>query len=230
MKTIGLIGGMSWQSSAEYYRIVNESTQHRLGSHNNARSLLLTVNFQEVESLQRSGNWDQLAIKLQTAAQQLQAGGADFIVLCTNTMHKLASQIEQAISIPLLHIADPTAVAIVARGLHTVGLLGTKFTMEEDFYRARLEGRHHLRVLVPSLDDRDIVHRIIYDELCHGIVAESSREQYRRMIQSLVDAGAEAIILGCTEIGLLIHAADSAVPLFDTTQLHAEAAVTLALA
>jgi aspartate racemase len=229
MKTIGLIGGMSWESSAEYYRIINQSMKAKLGGHNNARSLMLTVNFQDVEVLQHQNEWDSLGALMRDAAQRLQAGGADFIVLCTNTMHKLAELIESAVTIPLLHIADPTAEAIKARGLIKVGLLGTRFTMEQHFYRGRLESRHGFSVLTPDESDRDIVHKVIYDELCHGHIIEKSRRSYERIINDLKAQGAQAVILGCTEIALLIKPGDSSLPIFDTTQLHAEAATAMAL-
>lgn len=229
MKTIGLIGGMSWESSAEYYRLINQFVKHRLGGHNNARSLMLTVNFHEIETLQHHGEWDQLGKLMQEAAAQLQAGGADFIVLCTNTMHKLAPQIEAAITIPFLHIADPTAAAIKASRHTRIGLLGTRFTMEQDFYRGRMEAVHGLSMLTPDAEDRAIVHRVIYEELCHGKVRDESRREYQRVIDTLKTRGAQAVILGCTEITLLIGPNDSALPVFDTTHLHAEAAALLAL-
>jgi aspartate racemase len=228
MKTIGFLGGMSWESSAEYYRIANEATKSTLGGHNNARSLLLTLNFHEIEELLQRAAWDSIAVILKKGAQQLEAGGADFIVLCTNTMHKLATEIEQAVSIPLLHIADPTAEEIRSRGFHTVGLLGTKFTMEEPFYRERLETKHQLNAIIPEHRDRAIVHRVIFEELCHGRVAEPSRIELRRIISDLKRQGAQAVILGCTELGLLVRPEDSCVPVLDTTALHARAAVKLA--
>jgi aspartate racemase len=230
MKTIGLIGGMSWESSAEYYRLANRLTKERLGGQANARSLLLTVNFAEIEKLQHRGDWGQLAKEMVAAARQLQAGGADFIVLCTNTMHKLAPEIEAAISIPFLHIADATGTAITAQGMTTVGLLGTRFTMEESFYRDRLQLRYNLKVVTPDPAERDFVHHAIYDELCQGILREETRMGFRKILQGLVQRGAQGIILGCTELGLLLGAADCPVPLFDTTQIHAQAAVDHALA
>jgi aspartate racemase len=228
MKTIGLLGGMSWESSAEYYRITNEETKSRLGGHNNARSLLLTLNFHDIRELQQRAAWDDLARILQDAARQLEAAGADFIVLCTNTMHKVATEIEAAVSIPLLHIADPTAEEVRARGFQTVGLLGTKFTMEEAFYRERLENKHHLNVIIPEPADRAIVHDVIFEELCHGRIVEQSRLQFGRIIEDLKGRGAQAVILGCTELGPLVRPQDSCVPVFDTTELHARAAVKLA--
>jgi aspartate racemase len=230
MKTMGLIGGMSWESSAEYYRLANLLVKERLGGFANAKSLMLTVNFAEIETLQREQNWDQLAREMETAARQLQAGGADFIVLCTNTMHKVAPAIQSATSIPLLHIADPTAKAIKEKGLTTVGLLGTRFTMKEDFYRLRLQVEHGLRVETPSPADQEFVDRAIYEELCHGISRDETRSECRRVLRSVVQQGAQGIILGCTELGLLLRASDSPVPIFDTTELHVRAAVEYALA
>jgi aspartate racemase len=229
VKTIGLIGGMSWESSAEYYRMINQEMKQRLGGHNNARSLMLTVNFQEIETLQHQGEWTTLAGLMQGAARQLEASGADCIVLCTNTMHKVAEQIGAAVSIPFLHIADPTADAIKQRGFSKIGLVGTRFTMEHDFYRGRLESRHGLSVLTPDDADRDIVHKVIYDELCHGRVLDASRRHYQRVIDDLKARGAQAVILGCTEITLLIKPEHSSLPVFDTTRIHAEAAVSFAI-
>jgi aspartate racemase len=229
MKTIGLIGGMSWESSAEYYRMINLEMKRRLGGHNNARSLMLTVNFHEIEALQHQGEWDTLAALMQDAARQLEAGGADCIVLCTNTMHKVATEIEAAVSIPFLHIADPTAEAIKQQGFSKIGLVGTRFTMEHDFYRGRLESRHDLSVLTPNDTDRDIVHKVIYEELCHGKMQDASRRQYQRVIDDLRARGAQAVILGCTEITLLIKPEHSSLPVFDTTRIHADAAVSFAI-
>jgi aspartate racemase len=229
MKTIGLIGGMSWESSAEYYRTINQEVKRRLGGHNNARSLMLTVNFHEIEAMQREGAWETLGVQMQDAVRHLERGGADCIVLCTNTMHKVAAHIEAIATVPFLHIADPTALAIRAQGFSTVGLLGTRFTMEHDFYRGRLESKFGVTALTPNATDREIVHRIIYDELCHGKISESSRHEYQRVIHDLKARGAQAVILGCTEITLLIKPQDSALPVFDTTRIHAEAAVSFAL-
>ena len=229
MQTIGLIGGMSWESSAEYYRIINRAVRDRLGPPHSARSLMLSVDFGEVERLQHDGEWAALATMMADAARQLERGGANFLLLCTNTMHRLAAEIEAAVAIPLLHIADPTAQAIVAAGHRTVGLLGTAFTMEQNFYKGRLVDRFGLEVLVPDAADRATVHAVIYDELVAGIVRAGSRDAYRAVIARLVARGAEAIILGCTEIMLLVDAQDSAVPMFDTTTLHARAAVDRAL-
>lgn len=229
MKTIGLIGGMSWESSIEYYRIINECTRARLGGLHSARSLMYSVDFADVEVLQHAGKWAEAANMLAKTATSLERGGADFIILCTNTMHKVADEIQAAVNIPLLHIADATAQRIRAAGIQTVGLLGTRFTMEEDFYRGRLAQKFGLKVLVPQEEARTIVHRVIYDELVVGKVVPDSRTKYLGIMEQLVGEGAEAIILGCTEIGLLVHAQDCQVPLFDTTLIHAEAAVEYAL-
>lgn len=227
---IGLIGGMSWESSAQYYRLINEAVRERLGGVASARTLMWSFDFAEIERLQHAGRWPELSRRLADAARALEAGGADFLVLCTNTMHREADAIEAAVRIPLLHIADPTGEAITAAGLSTVGLLGTAFTMEHDFYRGRLEAKHGLTVLTPDADDRAIVHRIIYEELVAGRVLDASRDAYRAVIARLVERGAQAIILGCTEIMLLIGQDDSPVPVFDTTTLHALAAVERAMA
>jgi len=229
-KMIGLIGGMSWESSAEYYRLLNQAVRARLGGAHSARILMWSFDFAEVEALQHAGRWDQAAALLVDAARRLERGGADVLLICTNTMHLMADQVQAAVAIPLLHIADPTAERIQAAGLHHVGLLGTAFTMEQDFYRGRLRDRFGLDVLVPDEADRRAVHRIIYEELVQGQVVPASRQAYRDVMARLAARGAEAIILGCTEIMLLVGAGDSAVPLFDTTALHAEAAVSLALA
>lgn len=229
MKTIGLIGGMSWESTVPYYRTINETVRERLGGLHSARVIVFSVDFHEVEELQRTGQWDAAGELLAQAAQSLEAAGADFLVLATNTMHKVAGAIEAATDLPLLHIADPTGDAIKAAGLVKVGLLGTRFTMEQDFYRARLETQHGLTVLVPGAESREAVHRIIYEELCLGQVLPASRQIYQRVMADLVAQGAQAIILGCTEISLLVGPADAAVPLFDTTALHARGAAELAL-
>ena len=227
---IGLIGGMSWESSAEYYRIINREVRNRLGGVHSARSLMWSVDFGEIERLQHQGNWDELTDRMKDAAIRLQRGGADFVLLCTNTMHLMADAVADAIDIPLLHIADPTAEKIKAAGFQKVGLLGTAFTMEQDFYKGRLERVFGLDVLVADSDDRRVVHEVIYKELVAGEIRAESRMAYREVIARLVAAGAEAIILGCTEIMLLVSAEDSAVPLFDTTAIHAIAAVDRALA
>jgi aspartate racemase len=229
MKTIGLIGGMSWESSAEYYRIINQETNRRLGGVHSAQCLMWSVDFEEVKRLQHDGEWERLAQAMKEAALRLERGGADFIVLCTNTMHRLADAISSTVGIPLLHIADPTAGKIKASGFGRVGLLGTAFTMEQDFYKGRLQQRHGLDVLVPDEDDRRIVHEIIYRELVLGQVRPESRQAYRAVIARLIERGAQCIILGCTEIMLLVKDEDSAVPLFDTTTIHAVAAVEQAL-
>lgn len=229
MKTIGLIGGMSWESSIEYYRIINEEARRRLGGLHSAKSLMVSVDFEQVEQLQHSGDWETLTRLMVEAAQQLERGGADFVVLCTNTMHKTAVSIQEAITIPFLHIADATAEQIKAAGIQKIGLLGTKFTMEHDFYKGRLTEQFGLDVLIPTDEARQTVHDVIYQELCLGNVVDSSRLAYRDIMANLVEQGAEGIILGCTEITLLVDEGDSSVPLFDTTQIHAETAVSWAL-
>jgi len=229
MKTIGLIGGMSWESSLEYYRIINEEVKKRLGGFHSARCLMYSVDFAEIERLQHSRDWDKLAWILGQVAVRLEAGGADFLVLCTNTMHKVAPALEAAVNIPLLHIADPTAEKIKARGIKKVGLLGTRFTMEEDFYRGRLEKKHGLEVLVPDESDRQLIHHVIYYELCDGSLQAESRRKFRTVIEKLGQVGAQGVILGCTEIGLLVKEKDSPLPIFDTTIIHAQAAVDYAL-
>ncbi|MFK4224285.1 aspartate/glutamate racemase family protein [Streptomyces sp. NPDC019890] len=228
MKTIGLIGGMSWESSAEYYRLLNELVRERLGGLHSAPCILHSLDFAEIEELQVAGGWERAGEILADAARGLQAAGADLLLICTNTMHKVAGQVEAAVSVPLLHLADATADAVRAEGLTRVGLLGTAFTMEQAFYRDRLAG-HGLEVLTPDADGRALVHRVIYEELCRGVVREESRSAYQDVIGKLVAAGAEGVVLGCTEIELLIGAKDSPVPVFPTTRLHAEAAVNAAL-
>jgi aspartate racemase len=227
-RVIGMLGGMSWESTAEYYRLANELVRDRLGGLHSARLVLASVDFAEIEALQVAGDWDRAGDILAVEAARLQAAGAELLLLCTNTMHKVAARVQAAVTIPLLHLADTTAAAVRAAGLTTVGLLATGFTMEQDFYRDRLAG-HGLDVLVPDAEDRAAVHRIIYDELCRGVIREESRRTYRQVIDRLVAAGAQGIILGCTEIELLIGPADSPVPVFPTTRLHFEAAVTAAL-
>jgi aspartate racemase len=229
MKTIGLIGGMSWESSIEYYRIINETVRARLGGLHSAKSIMYSVDFAEIETLQQQGKWDEATDLMIDAAQRVERGGADFVIICTNTMHKMADEVQNHIQIPLLHIADATAEKIKARGLKRIGLLGTKFTMEEDFYRGRLTEKQGLEVIIPTERERDIVHRVIFDELCLGEIREPSKEQYVRIMDHLVRDGAEGIILGCTEISLLIQEKDSQIPLFDTTKIHAVAAVEYAL-
>ena len=230
MKVIGLIGGMSWESTASYYRIINETVKEQLGGLHSAQLVLYSVDFHEVERMQQAGDWAAAGALMANAARGLQAAGAECVVVCTNTMHKVAEFIVAAVNIPLLHIADPTADAIKHAGHTTVGLLGTRFTMEQDFYRDRLITQHGLIVLTPSDHDRNVVHRIIYEELCLGKVLTESRDEYRRVMADLVAQGAQAIILGCTEISLLVDQRDAAVPLFDTTYLHARGVVQWALA
>lgn len=230
MRMIGLIGGMSWESSAEYYRILNEGVRDRLGPTASARCLLWSFNFAEIEELQHHGDWDGLTARMVDAAQRLEAGGAEVLLICTNTMHRMAPAVQAAVSVPLLHIADPTAERIKAAGFKNVGLLGTAFTMEHDFYKGRLAQQHGLSVIVPGFEDRAVVHRIIYEELVAGKVLPASREAYRAIIGRMIQDGAEAVILGCTEIMLLVQPEDSLVPIFDTTALHAKAAIEMALA
>jgi aspartate racemase len=230
MKTLGLIGGMSWESTALYYREINERVAERLGGHHSAELLMTSVDFAPIVAMQASGDWGGAAQVLGAHARRLADAGAQLLVLCTNTMHRVASEIEAAAGIPLLHIADPTGEALVAGGHRRVGLLGTRFTMEQPFYRDRLVDAFGLEVLTPDADDRDLVHRVIYDELVHGVVRDDSREAYRGVVQRLIDAGADSVILGCTEITMLIGPDDSAVPVFDTTTLHARAAVDRVLA
>ncbi|UIK89197.2 aspartate/glutamate racemase family protein [Arthrobacter polaris] len=223
-----MLGGMSWESSAEYYRLANTLVRARLGGLHSARIVMASVDFADIEALQVAGKWDEAGYLLAESAAGLEAAGAQLLLICTNTMHKVADQVQAAVGIPLLHLGDATAQAVKQAGLVTVGLLGTAFTMEEDFYRDRLAS-HGLELLIPPPDDRAEVHRIIYDELCLGIVREESRQTYRGVITRLVEAGAEGIVLGCTEIELLIHDADSPAPIFPTTRLHVEAAVTASL-
>ena len=229
MKTLGLLGGMSWESTVPYYRIINETVRERLGGLHSARLILYSVDFHDIERRQQAGTWDEAGTILADAARSLAAAGAEGLALCTNTMHKVAPAIESAVGIPLLHIADPTAAAVKQAGFHTVGLLGTRFTMEQNFYRGRLTDRHGLTVIVPDPADQEIVHRVIYEELCQGDIRAESRAQYREIMQRLIEAGAEGLILGCTEIALLVGPDDAPVPLFDTTALHARAAVAWAL-
>jgi aspartate racemase len=229
MKTLGLIGGMSWASTALYYRWINEYVQQKLGGLHSAKLLLVSVDFHEIQRLQAADDWAGASHILVQAARTLQAAGADALVVCTNTMHKVAPQIEAAVDIPLLHIVDATAQAIQQANLECVGLLGTRFTMEQSFVSERLQRHHYVSVLTPPPADREIVHRVIFEELCKGHLLEASRAHYRRIIADLVTAGAQAVILGCTEITLLIQPDDASVPLFDTTRLHAEAAAAWAL-
>jgi aspartate racemase len=227
MRRIGLIGGMSWESSAEYYRLLNELTRERLGGLASAECILYSVNFEEIEALQSAGGWEEAGHRLAAVARSVEAAGADLLVLCTNTMHKVADAVADATTVPLLHLGDATADAVRRAEVSTVGLLGTAFTMEQDFYRERLES-HGLRVLVPDEADRALVHRVIYDELCVGVVRPESRAAYVDIVGRLVDRGAEGVILGCTEIELLLGADDVDVPVFPTTRLHVEAALEAA--
>ena len=229
MKTIGLIGGMSWESTANYYQIINREVKARLGGLHSGKVCLYSVDFAEIETLQHQGRWDDTAIILAQAAKSVEAGGADFILICTNTMHKVADQIQQAVNVPLVHIADATAEQLVVDGIKKVGLLGTRFTMEQDFYKQRLIDKFGVDVVVPSSDDQTIVHDVIYNELCKGEVHDDSRQHYLTIIEKLVEQGAEAVILGCTEIAMLVEPQHTDVKLYDTTEIHAKAAVEKAL-
>jgi aspartate racemase len=229
MKTIGLIGGMSWESSAEYYRIINQEARKKLGGIHSAECLMHSVDFAPVEEMQRNGEWEKASEMMVSIAGKLKLAGADFIVICTNTMHKLADEVEQKVGIPLLHIADAAAEEIKKRSMKRVGLLGTRFTMEEDFYTKRLSEKHGIETIIPPEKDRIIVNAVIYDELCLGVRKDSSREAYKRIISELSSEGAQGAILGCTEIGLLISENDCELPLFDTSIIHAKAAVEYAL-
>lgn len=230
MKTIGLLGGMSWESTVPYFQVVNREVGRRLGGLHSARVLLLSVDFQEIETLQHQGQWEALGDILAGEARILEGAGADFLVLCTNTMHLVAPAIEKAIQIPLLHIADATAARIRSAGFHRVGLLGTRFTMEEPFYRGRLQDLHGLEVLIPPPEAREVVHRVIYEELVLGEIRDESRSQFQQIVEDLENSGAEGVILGCTEIGLLLKPGDTHLPLFDTAVIHGEAAAAFALA
>lgn len=229
MKTIGMLGGMSWESTASYYKAINEGVKAELGGLSSAKICLYSVNFEEIEKLQHQGRWNETALILTQAAKAVEAGGADFLIICTNTMHKVASEIEAEISIPILHIADATAKKLVSDGVKKVGLLGTRFTMEQDFYKSRLTNKFEIDVIVPSAESRAIVHNVIYDELCKGIISAESRVKYLNIINELYKSGAEAVILGCTEIALLIQQQHTDIPLYDTTEIHAFEAVQLAL-
>ncbi|PFB31661.1 aspartate racemase [Bacillus cereus] len=228
MKTIGLIGGMSWESTSEYYRIINEEIKERLGGLHSAKCMINSVDFEEIERFQSNGNWNGAGEVLGNAAYSLQKGGADFIIICTNTMHKVVENIKENIHIPVLHIADATAKEIKKKDIQKVGLLGTKYTMEQDFYKLRIE-ENHIKVMIPSEKDRDKINEVIYKELCLGKITSQSREYYIRVIEELVKEGAQGIILGCTEIGLLIKQEDISIPIFDTTHIHAVEAVNFAL-
>ncbi|WP_404974161.1 aspartate/glutamate racemase family protein [Vibrio campbellii] len=225
MKTIGLIGGMSWESTAQYYQIINREVKARLGGLHSGKVCLYSVDFAEIETLQHQGRWDDTAIILAQAAKSVEAGGADFILICTNTMHKVADQIQQVVNVPLIHIADTTAEKLVSDGIKKVGLLGTRFTMEQDFYKQRLIDKFGVDVFVPGSDDQTIIHNVIYNELCKGEVRDDSRQHYLAIIEKLVEQGAEAVILGCTEIAMLVEPHHTDVKLYDTTEIHAKAAV-----
>ena len=229
MKTIGLLGGMSWESTVGYYRAINEGVKNALGGLHSAKIAMYSVDFEPIEKLQHEGDWEGTARILSEAAKGVQSAGADFLLICTNTMHKVAPQIERAIKIPVLHIADATAEVLVHKGIKTVGLLGTAFTMEQDFYKGRLSEKYGVNVLVPNKEDRQIVHKIIYQELCIGKIDADSKSEYLRIIDLLANQGAEAVILGCTEIGMLVSQGDTKVTLFDTTTIHAEKAVEFAI-
>ncbi|GAB3535638.1 aspartate/glutamate racemase family protein [Photobacterium alginatilyticum] len=228
MKTIGMLGGMSWESTASYYKAINEGVKSELGGLHSAKICLYSVNFDEIEKLQHEGKWNETALILSNAAKSVEAGGADFLMICTNTMHKVVPEIEAEISIPILHIADATANKLVADGVKKVGLLGTRFTMEQDFYKSRLVDKFGIDVVVPNTNDQTVIHDIIYDELCRGVIRTESREQYLNIVNILHEQGAEAVILGCTEIALLIQQEHTKVPLYDTTEIHAARAVQLA--
>jgi len=229
MKTIGLIGGMSWESSIEYYRIINQVIRKKLGGVHSAKSVMVSLDFAEIEELQNRGDWDEATQIMVEAAQLVEKGGADFFLICTNTMHLMAEEVQAGVNIPLLHIADATARAVKKQELDIVGLLGTRFTMEKEFYRGRLEELHQLKILVPDKEKRDQVHRVIYEELVQGMITDGSREIYREVIDTLVAGGAQGIVFGCTEIGLLVKQEDVPIPVFDTMEIHALAAVDAAL-
>ena len=229
MKTIGMLGGMSWESTSSYYKAINEGVKKSLGGFHSAKISMQSVDFDEIEKLQHQGKWDETADILSKAAMSVEAGGADFLLICTNTMHKVAPEIARKISIPILHIADATAYKLIHDKINCVGLLGTQFTMEQYFYKGRLSDKHSIHVLVPSTEEQKIVHDVIYSELCQGIIAESSRDEYLKIIHNLYAKGAQAIILGCTEIALLVQQQHTSVPLYDTTEIHAAEAVKLAI-
>ena len=229
MKTIGLLGGMSWESTVGYYRVINEGIRQQLGGLHSARIVMCSVDFDPIEKLQQSGDWQAAGRILADSSRAVEAGGADFLLICTNTMHKVADQVQEAVHIPLLHIADATGDVLVLDGVKKVGLLGTAFTMEENFYRGRLAEKFNLDVIIPDREDRRLVHDIIYQELCLGKIRPQARLAYTRIVESLARSGAEAVILGCTEIGMLISRNDTDIPLYDTTEIHAAKAVELAL-
>jgi len=230
MKTIGMIGGMSWESTLNYYKAINQGVKSALGGLHSAKICLYSVDFAEIETLQHKGLWNETAMHLSTAAQAVEAGGADFLLICTNTMHKVADEIQAQISIPILHIADATAQVLLADGISKVGLLGTRFTMEQNFYKQRITDNYPIEVFVPSPDEQTLIHDVIYQELCLGTINPQSRQCYLGIIDKLYEQGAEAVILGCTEIALLVQQQHTHVPLYDTTQIHANSAVMLALA
>ena len=229
MKKIGLLGGMSWESSIEYYRIINQEIRKALGGVHSAKSVMVSLDFGEIEALQMRGDWEEATRVMIQSAREVEKSGADFLLICTNTMHLMADEVQAAIDIPLLHIADATARSVKAQGLRAVGLLGTRFTMEKDFYRGRLEQKHQLKVIVPDEEGRELVHNVIYTELVQGQIVDNSRQMYREVIQNLVEEGAGGIVLGCTEIGLLVKKEGVSVPIFDTMEIHALAAVDAAL-
>ncbi|MFT4863665.1 MAG: aspartate racemase [Pseudohongiellaceae bacterium] len=229
MKTIGMLGGMSWESTVTYYRLINTGIKATLGGLHSAKIAMVSVDFDEIEKMQASGDWQAAATALSIAAKGIQAAGADFLLICTNTMHKVAPEIESAISIPLLHIADATGIQLKANGYTKVGLLGTAFTMEQSFYKDRIQEKFGIEVVIPNTVDRALVHKVIYEELCLGQISDKSRQDYLAVVDKLADAGAQSIILGCTEIALLLQQEHTAVPLYDTTAIHADAAVKLAL-
>lgn len=229
MKTIGMIGGMSWESTVSYYQAINQGIKAELGGLHSAKICLYSVDFAEIEALQHQGKWDETAVILSKAAQSVEAGGADCLLICTNTMHKVAPQIEEQITIPILHIADATAEQLLSDGVTKVGLLGTRFTMEQDFYKRRLVDKFGIEVLVPNEGDRDVIHTVIYSELCQGVVSAESRERYLEVVDRLSSQGAQAVILGCTEIALLINQQHTDIPLYDTTKIHADYAVKWAI-
>lgn len=229
MKTIGLLGGMSWESTSHYYRVINQGINARLGGLHSAQIVMVSIDFQPLEKLMQAGDWQECGNFLVDSAKKIERAGADFLLICTNTMHKVADGVAASMTVPLLHIADPTAEAVLAAGMNTVALLGTRFTMEEEFYRKRLEDRYGLRVLIPDAVQRRMVHDVIYSELCLGRIREPSRQAYVRIIEDMVERGAQGVILGCTEIGLLVRADGCPVPVFDTARIHAEAAVSAVL-
>ena len=229
MKIIGLLGGMSWESSLEYYRIINQTVKERLGRLHSAKCILYSVDFEEIEKLQNDGKWDELTRIMVESAQNIEKAGAEMILICTNTMHKMANEVQDALQIPLLHIADAAAEKVKEKNLKKVGLLGTKYTMEQDFYKGRIKEKYNIDVIIPDIEQREDIHNVIYNELCVGQIKEESREKYKQIIKNLAQQGAEGIILGCTEIPLLIKQKDFAIPIFDTTQIHCLAAVDYAL-